>query len=193
MFCGWFKVTKPVKRLGSLVKTVLSHTLWLSGHPVLVAFLHDLKSLPSINCKTEIIEIPYMLPHTTGWCCLFNLTLITAFVWRIASAYLLFLHIFHVSRKTAEDLLSHQSQWNHLILIVPIFLGGKKRYISIYRFQSRCSPCYRQFCFSQKCCKPFELDNLPQFPQAPLFFLLDSTLSTHLSHYCIWLDTADFI
>lgn len=126
MFCGWFKVTKPVKRLGSLVKTVLSHTLWLSGHPVFVAFLHDLKSLPSINCKTEIIEIPYMLPHTTGWCCLFNLTLITAFVWRIASAYLLFLHIFHVSRKTAEDLLSHQSQWNHLILIVPIFLGGKK-------------------------------------------------------------------
>ena len=41
------------------------------------------------------------------------------------------------------------------------------------------------FIFFQQCCKPFEFDNLPQFSQAPLFILLDSTLSTHLSHYCI--------
>lgn len=159
----------------------------------MVAFLHDLKSLPSINRKTEIIEIPYLLPHTTSWCCLSNLTLITAFVWRLASAYLLFLHIFHVSRKTAEDLLSHQSQWNHMILIVSIFLGGKKDIFLFRGSKVDAAHATDGFVFFQQWCKPFELDNLPQFSQAPLFFLLDSTSSTHWSHYCIWLDTADFI
>ena len=107
-------------------------------------------------------------------------TRITTSVGRIASAYLLFLHIFHVSRKIAVDLLSHQSQWNHLILIVSIFLGGKKDVFQFRGYKLAVAKPQTVLFFSQKCCEPFEFDNLPQFSQAPPFSFLDSTLSTHL-------------